>query len=163
MEFTLRAAAFSDADEIARLNIATWREAYAHLLPADFFTEEFAASRHALWARVLGERHPDRIVRVAEADGAIVGYGFAGPALGEPGAEPPRDRQLYGLYVAAIHHGTGVGQSLLDAVLGDDPAVLWVAARNPRAIAFYERNGFALDGEEQTDPIAGIVDARMVR
>lgn len=163
MSFTLRAPVASDADEIARLNVATWREAYAHLLPTDFFTDEFIASRHAMWQRVLGEQHPAHVVRVAEVDGGLVGYGFSGPSFGAPGEELPRDRQLFALYVVAAHHGTGVAQALLDAVLGDDPALLWVAARNPRAIAFYERNGFAFDGREQTDPIAGIVDARMVR
>lgn len=40
----------------------------------------------------------------------------------------------------------------------------WVAKENPRAIAFYRRNGFELDGAEQTDPGApSITDARMVR
>lgn len=153
MGFTLRAAAPPDADEIARLNVATWREAYAHLLPADFFTDEFVASRHAMWQRVLGEPRPGFIVQVAEVDRRIVGYGFAGPSFGAPGEHLPSERQLYGLYVSAAHHGTGVGQSLLEAVLGDGPAMLWVAARNR----------FAFDGTEQTDPIAGIVDARMVR
>jgi len=42
--------------------------------------------------------------------------------------------------------------------------MLWVARQNPRATAFYARNGFALDGAEQVDPHApSITDARMVR
>lgn len=42
--------------------------------------------------------------------------------------------------------------------------MLWVAKDNPRAVAFYLRNGFNFDGTEQTDPGAPkIVDARMVR
>jgi ribosomal protein S18 acetylase RimI-like enzyme len=57
-----------------------------------------------------------------------------------------------------------VGQALLDATLGTDPAMLWVAKENPRAIAFYRRNGFRFDGAEQIDPHAPrITDARMVR
>ena len=35
---------------------------------------------------------------------------------------------------------------------------------NPRAIAFYRRNGFELDGAEQIDPGAPLItDARMAR
>lgn len=42
--------------------------------------------------------------------------------------------------------------------------MLWVALENPRAIAFYRRNGFEFDGAEETDPAApAIIDARMVR
>jgi ribosomal protein S18 acetylase RimI-like enzyme len=71
---------------------------------------------------------------------------------------------VFGIYVAAAHHGTGVGQSLLDATAGDGPAMLWVAKDNPRAVAFYRRNGFEFDGAEQADPgAAGMTGARMVR
>jgi len=57
-----------------------------------------------------------------------------------------------------------VGQALLDHVLGDSPAMLWVAAQNPRAIAFYRRNGFEFDGVEKVDPVAPLItDARMLR
>lgn len=42
--------------------------------------------------------------------------------------------------------------------------MLWVAKDNPRAVAFYRRNGFDFDGVEQRDPGAPkITDARMVR
>jgi len=75
-----------------------------------------------------------------------------------------RDRELYAIYVSAAHYGTGVGQALLDEALGDDPAMLWVAKENPRATAFYLRNGFRFDGTEQTDPHAPMItDARMLR
>ncbi|WP_447944255.1 hypothetical protein [Microbacterium aurum] len=53
---------------------------------------------------------------------------------------------------------------MLDEVLGTEPAMLWVAKENPRATAFYLRNGFRFDGVEQTDPHAPLItDARMVR
>ncbi|KUG58547.1 hypothetical protein AVL63_00170 [Nesterenkonia jeotgali] len=101
-------------------------------------------------------------------------------------------RTLYTLYVLRSHHGTGAGQALLDSTLGVgsgtgagaaagagagigavaapdagarvEPVSLWVAKQNPRAIAFYLRNGFRFDGAEQQDPGApAITDARMVR
>ena len=64
--------------------------------------------------------------------------GFA-VLLGHPDA--PRDLELESLYVLASRHGSGAGQSLLDAVISDRPAYLWVADNNPRARAFYTRNG----------------------
>ncbi|MCS6582511.1 GNAT family N-acetyltransferase [Curtobacterium citreum] len=53
-------------------------------------------------------------------------------------------------------------QALLDTVLADRPASLWVAADNPRAHAFYRRNGFTPDGAESAfGPIPRTV--RLVR
>ena len=113
---------------------------------------------------ILGTPRKEWSIRVAECKGQIIGFAFFGPSLEAEGVEIPRDRQLFSIYVAAEHHGAGVGQALLDATAGDSPAMLWVAKDNPRAVAFYLRNGFNFDGTEQVDPGAPkIVDARMVR
>lgn len=164
MSFTLRQPALPDAPQIAELHVATWREAYSHLLPEDFFTEEHARSRHQMWNHILGNPREEWRIRIAESNGKIIGFAFSGPSFGPEGQELPRERQLFSIYVAAEHYGAGVGQALLDATAGDGPAMLWVAKDNPRAVAFYRRNGFEFDGTEQTDPGAPkIVDARMVR
>lgn len=164
MTFIPRAAVPSDAAAIADLHVATWRETYSSLLPADFFSEEYVAGRHRLWAHVLANPRDDVAVRVGEVQGAIAGFSWAGPGIGREGEEPPRARQLYALYVLTAFHGSGAGQALLDAVLVERPAMLWVAKENPRAIAFYLRNGFRFDGVEQVDPAApSITDSRMLR
>ena len=154
----------SDAPAIADLHVATWKEAYAHLLPPDFLSEEYVDGRHRMWQHVLTERRDDMTIRVADDAGTIVGFAWVGPGEGMPGEPPPRERLLYAIYVLASHHGTGVGQALLDETLGPGPAMLWVAKENPRATAFYLRNGFRFDGVEQVDPHAPLItDARMVR
>ncbi|WP_369126832.1 GNAT family N-acetyltransferase, partial [Aeromonas veronii] len=79
-----------------------------------------------------------------------------------PGADAVRPEELTMLYLLASTHGGGAGQALLDAVLADRPASLWVAADNPRAHAFYRRNRFAPDGTTGTfGPIGSTI--RMVR
>lgn len=164
MLFTLREPALPDAPQIAELHVATWREAYSQLLPQDFFSDEHVQGRHRMWNHVLGNPREEWSIRIAESGGKIIGFAFFGPSVGPEGQELPRDRQLFSIYVAAERYGTGVGQALLDATAGDGPAMLWVAKNNPRAVAFYLRNGFEFDGAEQTDPgAAKIVDARMVR
>jgi len=164
MTFTLRVPEPRDAAQIAALHVATWRETYTHLLPSGFFDDDFIRGRRSMWDRVLGDPRAEWSVWIAEREGQVIGFATSGPGMEIDGVAPPRDRQLYMLYVAAAEHGGGAGQALLDAVLADAPAVLWVAKENPRAIAFYRRNGFELDGVEQTDPmVTSIVDARMVR
>ena len=164
MTFTVRVPEPSEAEEIADLHVLTWRETYTHLLPDGFFDEEYVAGRRRLWHRLLENPREHWRIRVAERDGRIIGLATAGPSTAADGDDPPRERQLYMLYVLATEYGGGAGQALLDEVLGDEPAVLWVAKENPRAIAFYRRNGFVFDGIEQAYPgIPALVDARMVR
>lgn len=164
VSFNLREPNLLDATHIAELHVSTWREAYSHLLPEDFFTDEHIQSRHRMWDHVLGNPRKEWNIRIAEIGDGIIGFAFVGPSIRREGQEVPRDRQLFTLYVAAAHYGTGVGQALLDATTGDDPAMLWVAKENPRAVRFYLRNGFEFDGVEQSDPGAPkIIDARMVR
>ncbi len=164
MSFTTRTPMPSDAAAIAALHVSTWRDVYAHLLPEDYFSAQYIEGRNRMWNHVLGHPPDDVTVRIAESDGSLIGFAWVGPSIGIEGEEPPRDRQLYAIYVSAAHYGTGVGQTLLDEALGDGPAMLWVAKENPRATAFYLRNGFRFDGVEQTDPHAPrITDARMVR
>lgn len=164
MVFTIREPQRADAPTIADLHVATWKEAYAHLLPAEYFSDDYVEKRHRMWHHVLSEPRDDMTIRLAEVDGEAVGFAWTGPGEGREGEEPPRDRLLYALYVRASEYGTGVGQALLDEVLGSESAMLWVAKENPRATAFYRRNGFRFDGVEQTDPHAPLItDARMVR
>ena len=71
--------------------------------------------------------------------------------------------ELHFIYLLAEHHGSGIGQALLDAL--ESPQVLWVAADNPRAQAFYRRNRFVADGRTQTEEFFDepIDEIRMVR
>lgn len=164
MDFAIRQPTSDDASRIAELHVATWREAYAHLLPQDFFDDQHIQGRHSMWKRILDDSRDEWAVRIAERGTDLIGFAMVGPSFGPDGEGLPRDRQLYSIYVSASDHGSGAGQALLDSALGAGPAMLWVAKENPRAIAFYRRNGFEFDGAEQVDPGApSITDARMVR
>jgi len=99
---------------------------------------------------------------VAESDGAVIGFSGVGGGNHE---EHPRPLELGALYVLADYHGSGAGQALLDAAIGDAPAFLFVADRNPRATRFYQRNRFVFDGVSEEFPLVRtpIVSLRMVR
>ena len=60
---------------------------------------------------------------------------------------PEGSKELTQLYTLAHTHGTGLGQALLDAVLGPkEPAYLWFIVGNTQAVRFYEKNGFRVEG-----------------
>jgi ribosomal protein S18 acetylase RimI-like enzyme len=147
MELSVRPATVDDVAAIAEVHMTSWKESYTHLLSPGFFdsrTPERAVSR---WVDTLaGPSAPP--VHVATLDGTIVGFSGSGPSQDEA---PVRDLQLYFIYVLAAHHGVGAGQRLLEAALGDAPASLWMVKDNPRALAFYRRNGFEPDGVEKLD------------
>ena len=73
--------------------------------------------------------------------------------------------ELRWIYTLERVHGSGAGQLLLDAVVGREAAYLWVLEDNPRAQAFYARNGFALDGAAKAMPQEWhrLPEVRMVR
>ena len=78
----------------------------------------------------------------------------AGGALSAAGSGASRDNdldvglELYALYVRSSAYGAGVGYALFEQVVGDRACSLWVLAGNERAVGFYERQGFRLDGTE---------------
>lgn len=164
---TLRPATFEDADAIAETHIQTWRETYTGLMPEQFFDASALESRRSMWRSILELSPVPGTVVVAQRDGAVVGFAFAGSSQ-HPDAvkdvEPARDIHLFSIYLLAAEHGKGVGSALLSAALGDQPAQLWVASANGRAREFYERHGFRADGHVVEDPdVEGLREIRMVR
>lgn len=150
LEYRIRPATIDDADALGALHMACWREAYGELLSAEFFERATPESSAGRWRVTIPRLASDGgLLLLAEEGGELVGFACSGPGRGE-GA--PRELELYAIYVRASAYGSGVGQRLLDATIDDRPASLWVLERNPRARAFYERNGFAHDGTTERLP-----------
>lgn len=154
----VRAATVADAEALARLHLECWRETYSGLLSPAFVAAQSVEERLAMWQRLLAGPHADRQF-VAVLGGQPVGFAGSFP--------PEEDRdvaELWGIYLLKAHQGAGLGQKLLDAALGAEPAALWVAEDNPRAQAFYRRNGFTFTGARETiDDWEGIAVLRMTR
>lgn len=140
-----------DAYRIAQVHVQAWQETYAHLIPPEALSRLDIERRAARWAEIIDQGTTEVWVAKTRTDTAI------GWATTSRNTDPERARplELEGLYVLAARHGTGVGQQLLDAALEGEPAFLWMAADNPRADAFYRRNGFSPDGASETLDLLG--------
>ncbi|MEI2277338.1 GNAT family N-acetyltransferase [Paenarthrobacter ilicis] len=162
MDFTFRPATVEDAEAMALMHVQSWRESYGHLLPAEFFAKQEAGlpERIARYRKFIAAGHTR--VLAHDPEGELVGLGAAGPGTDD---DSPCATELFMLYTLERVHGRGVGQGLVDALIGDGPAYLWVLDDNPRAEAFYRRNGFVPDGKRQLcDPSwHSLPEHRMVR
>ncbi|MDO5681436.1 MAG: GNAT family N-acetyltransferase [Propionibacteriaceae bacterium] len=88
---------------------------------------------------------------VAAGPRGILGIACAGAGQNwwEANFDPPPvdvPYMLDRLYLRPQAQGSGVGQALFEAAVGDRSAYLWIIANNPRAERFYVRNGFSPDG-----------------
>ncbi|WP_427174796.1 N-acetyltransferase family protein [Arthrobacter sp. 92] len=123
----VRPAESRDAQRLAEIHVECWKQTYSGLLSGEFFARQSVSDRHAMWSRLLaGPRRPRH--HVVEVDGTVAGFsGTRSVSLDDS----PREIELWGIYLLKDHHGSGLGQQLLHASLGDSPAMLWVAEDNP--------------------------------
>lgn len=157
----VRPARPDDADPMAEVHVDSWRQTYRGLMRDEVLDDPgLLPARGRFWKAVLTEeRYGSFQAAVAESDGAVVGIALAGPATE---ADVAWDTQLYVLYLLAAFHGSGAGRGLMEAVLpAGASAGLWVADPNPRAQAFYVKQGFEPDGVTKVDD--GVHEVRLVR
>lgn len=142
-----------------------WHQTYTGLVSAEVIAGFDVQERRAMWTRAL-QQPPAELdgvalgTVVAEQDGVLVGFASVGRS---PGADSVRPIELWSIYALTQTHGTGVGFALLDAVLSDAPAQVWLAAENARATAFYAKHGFVEDGVTSVDESWNLREKRMVR
>ncbi|MBL0887999.1 GNAT family N-acetyltransferase [Myceligenerans indicum] len=154
-EVSIRPARAEDADDIARVDIASWRGAYSEILPGSYLSSLDAEERATLWRDAVATEST-RIL-VAETDEGTVGFTSVGPSRDEDADDG--DLEIYAIYLHPEAWGSGVARELMRQVLGSVPrgasVTLWILEENKRAQHFYRRHGFAPDGTERIDEIGG--------
>ncbi|HEY0328996.1 MAG TPA: GNAT family N-acetyltransferase [Rhodopseudomonas sp.] len=129
--FDLRRYQADDEDASIALWLKTWQLTYPSI--------DFAARLDWWRERWRGELLPNASVVVAEQDGELTGF-----------VTIDGSGYLDQLVVAPAQWGSGLAATLVDQAkrLSPTGVTLKVNADNFRAIKFYERNGFAVTGEE---------------
>jgi hypothetical protein len=54
-DITIRPATEEDAPLIAAIHVASWRDAYTHILAPEFLSGDIEADRLAVWSQRLGD------------------------------------------------------------------------------------------------------------
>ncbi len=149
----IRRATSADNALLAQIGAETFRDTFeADNTPEDMAAYLAGAFNPDRQAQELAE--PDSMFLIAELGADVVGYTRlkTAPPPAAIGAE--RALEIARLYARKGWIGQGVGAALMRACLAtavrDGYPVVWldVWEKNPRAIAFYEKWGFKIVGEQ---------------
>ena len=137
----IRPGGVADAPAVATLHAASWRVAYAGMLPAEYLAGPMPADLAARWRTILVDALTPGLL-VAEDDGELVGFVYLRPM-------PDGRVLLDNLHARPGMLGRGIGTALIEAGLAwsarefpDRPVYLEVLRANTAAIAFYEHRGW---------------------
>jgi len=144
---TIRPASPGDLAAIGRLGAQLVRVHHefdqGRFIPATPQTERGYASFLATQLEA-----PDVVILVAEQDGEVIGYAYAGVEGRDYMSLRGPAGVLHDIVVDPAHRGQGIGQKLLDATLaaldarGAPQVVLWTAERNEAGQRLFVRAGF---------------------
>lgn len=155
----MRPATAADAPAIAALHVASWRDAYAHILAREFLNGGIEADRLAVWSERLGNPLANQSVDVA-CDRAGVLQGFI---CCYRGADPIWGSLIDNLHVRPEARGHRIGERLLrdaaDRLAATAPIPgfhLWVFEANVAGRRFYTRlGGRVVESDRSRTPAAG--------
>ena len=164
--YAIRTANRRDARAVAEVVARAWGEAYRGMLCEEVLAQQ--TDPDVRFARI--DAHiddPGHVTLLMEKSGVACGMAGMFPLNGEDGAV-----ELQAFYTLKSEWGGGAGRYLMEHAFararadGYRKMKLWVLKENARALAFYERCGFAQTGEESTIPYKaadGVTDAGEVR
>jgi len=144
---SIRRARLEDAEAIAAVHVAAWRESYTGLVPAEMLANLSVEDRAKRWRRILGEPNPEiRTVAFVSCapDGAVVGFGSCGLQRSAELAGAGFSGEFQAIYVLRAAQHRGVGRTLMNAMAhslqedGVQGGALWVLEGNQPARGFYD-------------------------
>lgn len=152
-----REAGCGDAGALGTLHVASWRETYVGILPAEMLAGLSADERSSMWGAVLDDpaRFGGTSIFLGEHAGTLVGFGTCTAQRDEALSAQGWDGEIGALYVLRSHQGQGIGTALMGFMAvrlldqGRTKASLWVLRQNRPARRFYERLGGLLIGEKE--------------
>ena len=152
-----RQASVSDAIGIAKVQVSTWRNAYASIIDPCFLANLDIEQVTKSQTERIETDGAHRLVAVI--DGEVIGYAVSGIKKDEPF---DNEWFLYALYVLPECQGLGIGKALVDATKqqgkkqGFERLVFGVFSENEPSKSFYcrrgaqfiEQLGFTVGGKE---------------
>jgi ribosomal protein S18 acetylase RimI-like enzyme len=138
-----RTPTLDDVDELSRLHVLCWQQAYEGLLPEEFLRDLSVEQRAASWRLTVA--NPGAFVLVACFQDKIAGFVSCGPSRKE--AASFGDGEVYAIYIHRDHYRKGIGRRFMAEAAkfwlakgGRSLVVMFIAA-NAQAELFYQSLG----------------------
>jgi ribosomal protein S18 acetylase RimI-like enzyme len=164
MEINIRPATVADAEAIARVHIAAWRESYAELMPAGVLAGLDADEWTGRWRENLSDPDPATSTFLAiDETGRPAGFGHCRRQRSEKLLPLGFSGEITSLYLLRHIQRRAVGQRLLGEMArhliahGCDSAAVWAFRDATQARAFYEAQGALPTGIAGVWEIYGMV------
>lgn len=155
----VRGARASDAEGLARVQVASWQAAFVGLVPeaviAELTSDEAVGQFAERWRDAIGapptSKHRVHVAVEKPGEPEILGFAAAGPATDED-LWPGTDGELYELHVLPSLAADGHDGRLLNAVAdtfaedGFTTGYTWALSGDEARIGFLEAAGWAPDG-----------------
>jgi GNAT superfamily N-acetyltransferase len=141
MDILVRAAEYSDAAAIARVQVESWQSTYSGIVPDAFLASLNTETQTKRWQQNFIDG--DGLIFVAEDETGIFGFVSGGPVRE---AVHNYDAELYAIYLFSPRQKQGIGRRLsrtLASALyrqGFQSMLVWVLQQNPSA-SFYSHLG----------------------
>ncbi|HMK91050.1 MAG TPA: GNAT family N-acetyltransferase [Methylocystis sp.] len=139
--FSIRHARPGDAEAIADVHDASWRDAYRGVIPGCELERMIARRGPGWWESAIARGTG---LLVLDFDRNVVGYATYGrnrvPSM-------PYSGEIFELYLSPSHQGLGFGRRLFQAARsqlaehGYLSTIVWALADNDRALGFYRSLG----------------------
>ena len=145
----LRKAIPEDSEAAAKIQVDSYRTAYAHILPEEYLAHFTYEEQTQDWRDLIGSEAGEFLL-VAEFSDTVIGYVLGRIGLTDDG----HDAELVALHIQEKHRRKGIGRKIMDAAvaemkrLGCTSMSLWVLEDNLPARAFYESLGGKLIGKK---------------
>ncbi len=108
----IRKAIIEDSPELARVQVDSYRTAYAGIFPPEYTRQFSHEEQEEDWRELLASETNDLVFVAESPAGEIVGY-----ALGRQGSDiAAYDGELVALHVRDSHQRKGIGRRLVCAV-----------------------------------------------
>jgi ribosomal protein S18 acetylase RimI-like enzyme len=149
---SIREATEGDAADLAQLAERTFRDTFAGSNRAEDI-DVHCRNTYGANIQALEIKDPRRTTLLCHAGDRLIGYGQLRWSDAPACVVASTSVEIQRLYVDVPWHGKGASHALMASLLkraivgGADVAWLGVWEKNPRAISFYEKSGFAVVGE----------------
>ncbi|GAA0892927.1 GNAT family N-acetyltransferase [Fulvivirga kasyanovii] len=146
-DITIRPAEKVDVKALQEIGRTTFTEAFGAVNSPENL-QKYLDSKFSPEALAEEVANPDSMFFFAEHDGQVIGYLKINFGDAQTESMPEHTMEIERIYVLAKYYGKGVAKLLFDKAMSlareTNSVTVWLGVweENPRAIKFYEKNGF---------------------